>query len=400
MGLLFEGLKVIDCGSFIAAPAAATILSDFGADVIKIEPPGAGDPYRHLTKLPGHPRSDQNYAWMLGSRNKRSLAVDMAKPEGKIAIQRLASQADIFITNYPATVRKKLGIGYEALSALNDRLIYASFSGYGENGAEATKPGFDVTAWWARSGLMDTVRASSESVPVRPANGMGDHSAGFTLYSGIVMALYQRQNTGKGTEVSSSLVANGLWANGYNAQAALCGATFTDRPAREVAFNALTNYYKCRDGRWLILTILNEEKQWPELMRCLDREDLIDDPRFAKKVDRLTRSRELIALLDKEFEKVDRAELRKRLTERGIVFDVVATPEDIPSDQQLLDNDILIPFAGSETRTINSPIALRGVDKVQPRMPPSVGQHSDEVLKEAGFDAATIAQMRAAGAIG
>jgi crotonobetainyl-CoA:carnitine CoA-transferase CaiB-like acyl-CoA transferase len=135
-------------------------------------------------------------------------------------------------------------------------------------------------------------------------------------------------------------------------------------------------------------------------MKCLDREDLIDDPRFAKKVDRLTRSRELIALLDKEFEKKDRSELRKRLTERGIVFDVVATPEDIPSDQQLLDNDILIPFAGSETRTINSPIALRGVDKAQPRMPPSVGQHSDEVLKEAGFDAATIAQMRAAGAIG
>jgi crotonobetainyl-CoA:carnitine CoA-transferase CaiB-like acyl-CoA transferase len=400
MGLLFEGLKVIDCGSFIAAPAAATILSDFGADVIKIEPPGAGDPYRHLTKLPGHPKSDQNYAWMLGSRNKRSLAVDMGKPEGRTAVQRLAAQADVFITNYPAAVRKKLGIGYEALSALNDRLIYASFSGYGENGAEATKPGFDVTAWWARSGLMDTVRASSESVPVRPANGMGDHSAGFTLYSGIVMALYQRQNTGKGTEVTSSLVANGLWANGYNAQAALCGATFTDRPAREVAFNALTNYYKCRDGLWLILTILNEEKQWPELMRCLDREDLIDDPRFAKKVDRLTRSRELIALLDQEFQKKDRAELRKRLTERGIVFDVVATPEDIPSDQQLLDNDILIPFAGSETRTINSPIALRSADKVQPRMPPSVGQHSDEVLKEAGFDAATIAQMRAAGAIG
>jgi len=229
MGLLFEGLKVIDCGSFIAAPAAATIFSDFGADVVKIEPPGAGDPYRHLTKLPGHPKSDQNYAWMLGSRNKRSLAVDMAKPEGRTAIQRLASQADVFITNYPAAARKKLGIGYEALSALNDRLIYASFSGYGENGAEATKPGFDVTAWWARSGLMDTVRASSESVPVRPANGMGDHSAGFTLFSGIVMALYQRQNTGKGTEVTSSLVANGLWANGYNAQAALCGATFTDR---------------------------------------------------------------------------------------------------------------------------------------------------------------------------
>ena len=128
--------------------------------------------------------------------------------------------------------------------------------------------------------------------------------------------------------------------------------------------------------------------------------DLIDDPRFAKKVDRLARSNELIALLDEEFAKQDRAVFRKRLTEAGIVFDVVATPEDIPTDQQLIDNDILVPFAGSETRTINSPIALRGVDKVQPRMPPSVGQHTDDVLKEAGFDAATIAQMRAAGAVG
>jgi crotonobetainyl-CoA:carnitine CoA-transferase CaiB-like acyl-CoA transferase len=135
-------------------------------------------------------------------------------------------------------------------------------------------------------------------------------------------------------------------------------------------------------------------------MKCLDREDLIDDPRFAKKVDRLIHSKQLIALLDKEFEKHDRAEFRKRLTAAGIVFDVVATPEDIPTDQQLLDNDILVPFAGSETRAVNSPISLRGVDKVQPRMPPSVGQHTDDVLKEAGFDAAEIERMRAASAIG
>ena len=165
---------------------------------IKIEPPGMAILTGISPRLPGHPKSDQNYAWMMGSRNKRSLAVDMGKPEGRAAIQRLASKADVFITNYPAAVRKKLGIGYEALAALNDRLIYASFSGYGEKGAEATKPGFDVTAWWARSGLMDTVRASSESVPVRPANGMGDHSAGFTLFSGIMMALYQRQTHRQG----------------------------------------------------------------------------------------------------------------------------------------------------------------------------------------------------------
>ena len=218
--------------------------------------------------------------------------------------------------------------------------------------------------------------------------------------SDLVMALYQRQTTGKGTEVTSSLVGNGLWANGYTAQAALCGATFTDRPPREEAFNALTNYYCCRDGLWLILTILNEEKQWPEFARCLERPDLIEDARFAKKADRLTRSRELIALLDIEFAKRDRPHWRKELTARGIVFDVVATPADIPTDQQLLDNDVLIPFVGSDTLTINTPVALRGIDKVQPRLPPSVGQHTDEVLREAGFDTAAIAQMRTNGAIG
>jgi crotonobetainyl-CoA:carnitine CoA-transferase CaiB-like acyl-CoA transferase len=399
MGHLFDGLKVVDCGSFIAAPAAATILSDFGADVIKIEPLN-GDPYRQLTKLPGHPKSPHNYAWMMSARNKRGLAVDMAKPEGRAAVLRLASQADVFITNYPAAVRKKLGISYEALAALNERLIYASFSGYGEKGEEASKPGFDVTAWWARSGLMDTVRASSQSVPVRPANAMGDHSAGFTLYAGIATALYQREKTGKGTEVLSSLVANGLWANGYIGQAALCGAEFSDRPPREEAYNALTNYYRCGDGLWLIFTILNEEKQWPELVQCFDHPEVFNDGRFSTQRDRLKHSRELIAMLDEEFAKYDRAEWHKRLTARAIVFDVVATPADIPGDKQLSDNDILVPFADSDLLTINSPVWLRDAQKVAPRLPPGVGQHTDDILRESGFDDAAIAAMRASGAVG
>jgi len=145
----------------VAAPAAATILSDFGADVIKIEPPGAGDPYRQLPKFPGNPESDYNYGWMLDNRNKRGLALDIAKQEGQAVLGRLVSQADVFITNYPLAVRQRLGIGYEALAPLNDRLIYASFSGYGERGEEANKPSFDMTAWWARSGMMDQVRPAA-----------------------------------------------------------------------------------------------------------------------------------------------------------------------------------------------------------------------------------------------
>ena len=170
---IFEGLKVLDCASFIAAPAAATVLSDFGAEVIKIEPPGAGDPYRNLPNLPGYPRSEHNFAWLLESRNKRSLALDLSKPEGQAVLHRLARDADVFITNFPPAVRGRLGISWTELAPLNPRLIYASFTGYGEKGEEANKPGFDSNAYWARSGLMDLVRADESTTPARSVAGHG-----------------------------------------------------------------------------------------------------------------------------------------------------------------------------------------------------------------------------------
>src|SRR3954463_11573537 len=298
---IFEGLKVLDCASFIAAPAAATVLSDFGADVIKIEPPGAGDPYRNLPNLPGYPASPHNFAWMLDARNKKSLALDLSKPDGQSVLYRLVAETDVFVTNFPPGVRKRLGITYERLGPLNQRLIYASFTGYGENGAEANKPGFDSNAYWARSGLMDLVRADETTTPARSVAGMGDHPCAMAFYGAIVTALYKRERTGKGSHVSSNLMANGIWASSVLGQAKLCGATFSERRPRERALNAVTNHYKCRDGRWLILSLLNEERQWPVLMRCMGREDLIGDPRFATKADRHARSLELIGVFDAIF---------------------------------------------------------------------------------------------------
>ena len=174
---IFDGLKVLDCASFIAAPAAATVLSDFGADIIKIEPPGMGDPYRDLPKLPGYPASEHNFAWLLESRNKKSLALDLTKPEAQAVLYKLVAESDVFITNMPPLERSKLGITYDHLANLNERLIYASFTGYGEKGEEANKPGFDSSAYWARSGLMDLVRADTNTTPARSIAGMGDHPA-------------------------------------------------------------------------------------------------------------------------------------------------------------------------------------------------------------------------------
>ncbi|MFB6447404.1 CaiB/BaiF CoA transferase family protein [Bradyrhizobium tunisiense] len=397
---IFSGLKVLDCASFIAAPAAATVLSDFGADVIKIEPPGAGDPYRNLPNLPGYPSGEHNFAWLLEARNKKSIALDLSKPDAQAVLYKLVEEADVFITNMPPPVRAKLGITYDHLAHLNDRLIYASFTGYGEKGEEANKPGFDSNAYWARSGLMDLVRADTDTTPARSVAGMGDHPCAMAFYGAIVTALYQREKTGKGSHVASNLMANGVWAASVLAQAKLCGAKFGERRPRERALNAVANHYQCKDGRWLILSLLSEEKQFPTLAKCLGREDLINDPRFATKADRHARSVELIKILDDTFATKDLAEWRKILDGSGLVFGVVAILDDIPNDKQMLDNEVLVPFENDTMLTINSPIWIDGAKKVQPRKPPAVGEHSDEILRGAGYDEAAIKQLRGSGAVG
>jgi formyl-CoA transferase len=396
---IFDGLKVLDCASFIAAPAAATVLSDFGADVIKIEPPGQGDPYRHLPHLPGYPQSEHNFAWMLESRNKKSLALDLSKPEGQAVLRRLVAEADVFITNFPPGVRARLGITYEELSPLNPRLVYASFTGYGEKGEEANKPGFDSNAYWARSGLMDLVRADTHTTPARSVAGMGDHPCAMALYGAIVTALYKREHSGKGSHVSSNLMANGIWANGILAQAKLCDAKFSERRPREHALNAVTNHYQCRDERWLILSLLNEDRQWPTLARCLEREDLVTDPRFATRPDRHARSLELIKIFDGVFATKDLAEWRKILDGNGLVFGVVGILDDIPHDKQMIENEVLVPFEGDTMLTVNSPIWVDGSKKTKPRRAPGIGEHSDEILRKAGYDEAAIEKLRASGAV-
>ena len=397
---LYEGLKVIDCGSYIAAPAAAMIMADLGADVIKIESPGAGDAYRQLPKLPGQPISDHDYAWIHGARGKRGLALNLGSPEGQQVLHDLVADADVFITNYPQRVREKFHIDHETLAGLNDRLVYASFTGYGEQGPEAAKPGFDATSYWARSGMMDTIKPSADATPSKGVVGQGDHPSAMTLYAAIATALYQREKTGRGTHVSSSLHANGLWANSYMATAALCGAEFPDRPPREEHFNALSLHYEAADGKWLLLTLLNEDRHWPVLAQCLEREDLLDDERFATKPDRLRNSVALIAELDEAFGRHERAHWEQMLTENDIVFDVVATPDDLAHDEQMRANGLVVSFPEDDrVGAIAVPFEVAGAAPVPGRLPPAVGQHTDEVLAGIGYDADRIAALREAGTI-
>ncbi|HEV8679442.1 MAG TPA: CoA transferase [Stellaceae bacterium] len=393
---IFDGLKVIDCASFIAGPAAATVMSDFGADVIKIEPPGMGDPYRRRAiPVPGKPL---NPGFILDARNKKSLALDLRAEAGRAVLYRLVEGADVFITNYPPPVRARLKITYSDLAPLNERLIYASFTGYGETGPEANKPGFDATAWWARTGLMHLVRAGATATPARSLPGMGDHPSSMATYGAIVTALYQRERTGKGNYVSSSLLANGLWANGCSVQAALCGDRVEPQPPREEALNALRVHYRCRDGRWLLLSIASDEWRWDKFKACLD-DPALDDPRFATVERREQHAGELLAVLDRVFATRDLAHWRGVLDDAGIIFGIVAETADLADDEQVLAAGHLVPFSDADFMTVNSPIEIAGQEKIRPRVAPKVGEHSAVVLRDAGYGEAEIAALRDAGVI-
>ena len=399
MPRLLDGIRVIDAASFIAGPVAATVMADFGADVIKVEPPG-GDVWR--VRGAGYPPSPYNFPWIVDNRSKRGVAIDLRAEDGQRVLHRLVSGVDVFVTNVPLEGRARLRVRYEDLVPLNERLIYASVTAYGETGDEAGRPGFDSTALWARTGLMDLVRPSPDSPPARSLPGMGDHPTGMSLFGAIMAALYQRERTGRGGMVSTSLMANGLWWNAVAVQGILCGARTEPRPPREESLSALANLYRCRDGRWFIVTVTGDERRWEPFASGIGRGDLVADPRFATRESRRANARALTAILDAVFATRDWKEWQPILEATGVAFSVVGTLDDIPGDAQMRASGALVPLedprAGAPL-TVASPIWIEGQEKVPPRLAPAVGEHTVEVLRAAGFADAEIERLRRAGVI-
>jgi formyl-CoA transferase len=386
---LFSDLLVIDCASFIAGPAAATILSDFGARVIKIEPPGICDSYRNLFRLRGTP-DDVDYFWALDSRNKESLAIDLKQPAARAVLEALIRRADVFITNFPFPVRERLRLRAEDVLPHNPRLIYASLTPYGEHGPERDRTGFDATAWWARSGLMDMVRPTSGAEQSISLPGMGDHPTAMAMYAAIVTALYRRQLTGEGGMVGTSLMANGLWANSCQVQAALCGYELMGRPPRGQR-GTLNETYWTGDGRAFVLISTNPARDWLLLAKTVGREDWLTDPRFATPMERFANSAVLVAQLDEIFATDTWEGWKARLDAGGVTFGIVGQVQDHVADPQIEANGLFPEIVdGLGLRTVDSPFHLAGVEKAQPRMAPEIGQHTRAILEECGLAAAEI----------
>ena len=277
---MFSGLKVVEIASFIAAPAAATMLSDFGADVIKVEPPGLGDPQRLLSSVPPSPAAPGNYSWHLANRNKRGMSVDLKSEGGTEILKRLVQWADVVITNFPHGTREALHLGYEEVSGWNPQVIYADITGFGDAGPDARLPGFDLTAFWSRSGLLASTRDAG-APPTSPPWGSGDYTTATAIYAAITTALYHRERTGQGANVGTSLLATGVWATGTLVSAALAGGTPYELHDRKAPVNAMTNAYQSADGRWIMLAA--KRSAWPALANAIGRSDLLADPRFSRR---------------------------------------------------------------------------------------------------------------------
>jgi formyl-CoA transferase len=392
---IFSGLKVVDFASFIAGPGAAVILSDFGADVIKVEPP-SGDYWRHGHQIPPQPLAKDPYPWHLNNRNKRGITLDLKSPGAQQVLERLVKWADVFIVNTPHPARKKLKLEYDDVVRWNSRLIYADLTGFGQKGPEAGLPGFDITSYWARSGLLSMTRDAG-APPTWPVPGSGDNATAVGLYSAIVTALYHRERTGKGSYVTTSLLAEGVWSASVAIQAALCEAKFFAHDRKNPA-NAAMNVYRASDGIWFVL-LVTPDKLAP-VAKAIGRADLLTDPRFSDPTKLLTNMPQLAAILDEVFGAQPMAHWYEVFNGVRVTFGPVRGPQEVINDPQLRLNDVIVPLEGAGgklTSTISSPIQVRGVAKVPAHRAPALGEHNEEVLKQLGFSASEIDGLRASG---
>lgn len=396
--MLLQGLKVVEFASYIAAPGAAGILADWGAEVIKVERP-EGDPMRHVfgdakSALSGNP------TFALDNRGKRAVILDISKPEGRNALARLAATADVFLTNVRGAALKRAGLDEAALRADNPRLIYAMVTGYGLQGPDADKPGFDVTAFWARAGVAH-MHAPKGSDPFILRTGVGDHITSLATVSAILAALYERERTGKGRLVQTSLLATGAYTVGSDLAVQLAFGRLASNKPRSAPFDPLANFYKSRDGHWFVLNPRGSSNDWQVLCATCGRPELLEDERFRTGRLRKDNSPALVAEFDQAFAALDFEEIARRLDEADLVWAPVQSPAEVAADPQVAAAGALVEVEDGSGGTFRSPAAparFPGADAAVRPPAPAQGQDTRKVLAEIGYSEADIESMFAAGA--
>lgn len=353
---MLEGIRIVELASYVAAPGACGILADWGAEVIKVEPP-AGDPFRQFFASVG--RDDaENRVFDNDNRGKRSIVLDLGKAEDAEVLRALVATADVFVSNTRPASLERLGLGWENFRKIKPDLIFAGFTGYGSQGEEADKPGFDITAFWARTGLCAlTSVKGGEPAPLR--TGIGDHMAALGLVSGIMAALYHRERTGEGQKLETSLVRMGVYAASCEQAVQLQMGKLASTKGRGEAVNPLNNFFQTSDGQWFVTVPRQGSGDWPRIARAVGHPELLEDPRFTGFRDRKANGTLLVGLLDQYFGAMSWDEVQAAMTGENLIFAPVQSVAQATMDPQLAAAGCYIDVAdeaGNSVRLPNTPI--------------------------------------------
>jgi crotonobetainyl-CoA:carnitine CoA-transferase CaiB-like acyl-CoA transferase len=402
--LVLDGIRVLEVAEYGFVPSAASVLGEWGADVVKVEHATRGDASRGLSSFGVAPGANGFYVlWEPFNRSKRSMAVDISVPEGRAIILELAARADVFVTSFLPATRQKLGIDVADLRKVNPDIVYARGSAHGQKGPDAEVGGFDALTFWMRCGVGSAVSQRLPAMLQQPGPGFGDIQAGMSFAGGIAAALFHRERTGEALEVDTSLFAQGCWAmSGSLIAANLAGRDEKPPTDRRALENPLTNTYRTADDRWLVFAMMQGDRFWPTLCKVIGHEELAADPRFIDMASRAKNAAACIAALDEIFASRPLAEWQEILSRQDGPFSVAQRVGDLNHDEQAWANGYLQEVDYGDGRSLTmctAPVQFNGETPVL-RRTPEFGESTEEVLLELGHSWDDIARFRDVNAIG
>ncbi|MEO1063702.1 MAG: CoA transferase [Actinomycetota bacterium] len=396
-----DGIRVIEIASWMAAPSACAILADLGADVVKVEPLG-GDPMRDKNrqpKVPDRPPIDEPFH--VDNRGKRSLAVALDRDDGATLVRRLIGRADVLVTNLLPHRQARFGLDPDALLVDHPRLVHATLSGYGLEGPDSTRPGYDVTAFFGRGAISDSMTEPG-GPPPQPRPAQGDHATGLALVGAVLAALRMVDQTGEGQVVDVSLFGTAAWTMATDLSATLVDRRQPRPRDRHHLISALSNRFPCGDGKWVIFN-MPEEHWWPRFCKAVGRDEWLDDDRLGSVKGRFDHMPMVIDGIDEALSMRSREEWGEIFDEAGLIWGPANSLADLVEDPQAEAAGLWVELDHPEVGalpTVANPIRIRGVDTSPRSVGPAVGQHGTELLDELGVDAATRERLAADGVIG
>jgi crotonobetainyl-CoA:carnitine CoA-transferase CaiB-like acyl-CoA transferase len=384
---VLEGIRIVELGVWVAGPSAGGLLAEWGADVVKVEPP-AGDPMRRMFAVTAGHGAEGSPPFDLDNRGKRSVVLDLGTPDGMDAMGRLVATADVFLTNLRPEAVERLGLGAADLRARHPRLVYAQVTGYGTTGPEAHRAGYDVGAFWARSGIAATL-VPDDQAPPGLRGGLGDHVTGVTTAAGILGALLARERTGEGTVVETSLLRTGIYCIGWDMGIQLRFGRMAPTVGRDRVLNPMVNCYRAADGRWFWLLGVEADRLWPKLVVALGEPAWTADERFADARGRRRHTEQFTAALDAELARRPLDEWAERFDAADVWWAPVNRPDDVVADAQAAAAGAFVDVPGGSFsgphRGVATPVAFDD-GSARPRGPtPALGEHTEEVLRELGL---------------